>query len=149
MKFAILARGLCSNAFHQEASAFAARAGLSSILSMDLLKQALTHKSFEHGRELYNERLEFLGRHILKHLATEFVHFKYPRLPLGSLEEALNVYVGEHNLARTGRELGLGYAIRWSRIKSHTDPDGARGETAVLAKGICSLIGAIYHQKVT
>jgi dsRNA-specific ribonuclease len=136
-----ISRCMCSNnAFDQEARTFAVRIGLEKILNMDLLKQALTHKSFNHGRELYNERLEFLGKHVLKYFATEFVHFKYPRLPLSSLEEALTCYIGENRLAQIGRELGMGYVIRWSKDKPPSDPDGERG--------VCSLIGAIYHQKV-
>ena len=141
-------RGMCSHTFDEEINAFAARVGLSSTLNPELLKQALTHKSYSHGREPYNERLEFLGRQVLNYLGSEFVHFKYPKLPLDSLEEALNFYVGEPHLARLGRELGLGYAMRWTKNVAPADPDGLRGENTILAKGIYSLVGAIYHQKV-
>ena len=52
-----------------------------------LREAALTHRSyaFEHGTEVTNERLEFLGDSVLGLVVTDMAFASFPELPEGAL----------------------------------------------------------------
>ncbi|KAI9594207.1 ribonuclease III domain-containing protein [Syncephalis fuscata] len=124
---------------------FAARLGLGDI-DPQVLLQAVTHKSFAHGRVATNERLEFLGKIESNGLfVTEHLHLKYPVLPSETISDALQAYAGRTTLAIIGKEIGVARVMRW-KVASN-DPENHQGEDSVMARIVRSLIGGIYHQK--
>ncbi|ORZ33573.1 ribonuclease III domain-containing protein [Catenaria anguillulae PL171] len=122
-------------------NAFVARSGL-AFSSPDTLLQALTHKTFEHGKVPTNERLEFLGQQALGLYVTEFVHSKYPNIPADTLRDAVTAYTSNASLSLLGKSLGVQDVMRWKAIDAKKS-----NESYVVAKVTKALIGAIYHDK--
>ncbi|KAI9218117.1 ribonuclease III domain-containing protein [Blastocladiella britannica] len=122
-------------------NAFVARTGF-RLSSPDTLQQALTHRTFDHGRQPSNDRLEFLGQQALGLYVTEYVHAKYPNIPADALRDAVNAYTSPASLSILGRSLGVQDVMRW------TAHDAAKsGESHMVAKVMKALIGALYHDK--
>jgi ribonuclease-3 len=104
-----------------------------------LLKRALTHASM--GREISNERLEFLGDRVLGLVIAEKLHTLYPDDAEGILALKLNALVRSEACARAAEKAGLGdhLLLANSEIAS-----GGRKKEAILAGACEAVIAALY-----
>jgi ribonuclease III len=111
---------------------------------LDLLNQALTHKSYvheqrEHGQ--HNERLEFLGDAVLGLVISDYCYTRFTELTEGELSKLRASLVNEGNLARIARRLGLGTYLLVGRGEELT---GGRAKSSLLANTFEALLAAIY-----
>jgi ribonuclease-3 len=115
-------------------------------LDPELLRRALTHRSFayEQGGLPHNERLEFLGDSVLGVVITETLYRTYPDLPEGKLAKLRASVVNMRALADIARRIGpngLGLYLRLGRGEEVT---GGRDKASILADTVEALLGAIY-----
>ncbi len=78
---------------------------------LELLNQALTHKSYVHEQRepvQHNERLEFLGDAVLGLVISDYCYGKFAGLAEGELSRLRASLVNDGNLARIARHLELG-----------------------------------------
>lgn len=73
--------------------------------NVELLQQALTHKSF--GKSNY-ERLEFVGDSILDYIISSYLYENYPQYSEGVLSQIRAALVNQDTLASIAREIHLG-----------------------------------------
>lgn len=118
-----------------------------SFLSEELLKTALTHRSYinEHrGYALdHNERLEFLGDAVLELVVTEYLFHRYDN-PEGDLTAWRAALVRGEMLARISRGWGVEECLLMSRGEAK---DTGRAREYLLANACEAIIGAIYLDK--
>ena len=109
----------------------------------DLLKAALTHKSFasEQKTGRYNERLEFLGDSILSAIVAHKLFDLYPDEDEGRLSKRKSLLVSRPVLARWARELDLGAYLY---LGAGEDSSGGRLRPSILSNALEALIGALY-----
>jgi ribonuclease-3 len=104
----------------------------------DLLRQALTHRSFaaEH-----NERLEFIGDAVLNCAIAHLLFDRFPQLPEGDLSRMRAALVNRDTLHRHALTLGLGAAIQLGEgeVKS-----GGAARPSILADALEAVFGAIF-----
>jgi ribonuclease-3 len=121
-------------------------AALGIDLDADLLRRALTHRSFayEHGGLPHNERLEFLGDAVLGIVVTETLYRGHPDLSEGKLAKLRASVVNMRALAVVARGIGpegLGGYVLLGRGEEGT---GGRDKASILADTLEALFGAIY-----
>lgn len=130
---------------------FTTDVGIASSLPDGLARQVFTHKSFDHGRQAYNEKLSFLGRRVLYLRLTEHL-LDRPTSSPGALEgrdlSAINTtrlesLLSLESIARVAPE-GLSSLVRW-QPKDSRDRAGS-GERKVVAETVMALVGAIEIQ---
>lgn len=113
--------------------------------NLDLLEQALTHKSYAHeyagGECLDYESLEFLGDSILGFVISEFLYLNNPELREGDLSKIKSQLVSAKQLHLLSRDLGLG---RYLNLSKGEDRTGGRRKKALLADLFESLTAAVY-----
>ncbi|MEP6996602.1 MAG: ribonuclease III [Betaproteobacteria bacterium] len=104
----------------------------------DLLRQALTHRSF--GAD-HNERLEFIGDSVLNCAIALALYRRFPQIPEGELSRVRANLVNKDTLYRLARALDLGSAIRLGEgeLKS-----GGAARPSILADALEGLFGAIF-----
>ncbi len=104
---------------------------------------ALTHRSyaFEHGTEITNERLEFLGDSVLGLVVTDMAYASYPDLPEGALAKLRAAIVNMVALAQVARSLGLGDLVLLGKGE---ELSGGRDKSSILADALEAVFGAIY-----
>jgi len=104
---------------------------------------ALTHRSyaFEHGTEITNERLEFLGDSVLGLVVTDMAYASYPDLPEGALAKLRAAIVNMIALADVARSLGLGDMVLLGKGE---ELSGGRDKSSILADALEAVFGAIY-----
>ncbi len=109
----------------------------------DLLRRALTHRSYayENGGLPTNERLEFLGDSVLGLVVTDTLFREHPDLPEGQLAKLRAAVVNMRALAEVARGLELGRFIRLGRGEETT---GGRDKLSILADTLEAVIGAVY-----
>lgn len=111
----------------------------------ELLKQALTHRSFlnEHPdlKLKSNERLEFLGDAVLGFLISTMIFQKFPNLAEGDLAVIRSRIVRKDSLAKIGERLGLGQKLLLSKGE---EAGGGRKNKSLLENSVEALIGAIF-----
>jgi ribonuclease-3 len=112
--------------------------------NMQLITQALTHRSYLHqsneeGED--NERLEFLGDSVIEVAVSHLLLVRFPHMAEGGLSKARAVLVKEVTLASLARKLGLGEVLRLGRGEEET---GGREKDSILAGGIEALAAAVY-----
>ena len=116
----------------------------SKFKNKDLLKTALTHRSYLNENRSYtlphNERLEFLGDAVLELVTTEYLYNKYD-YPEGVLTNLRAALVNHRILSKVGHKIGLEEHILLSRGEAK---DTGRARDVILANAMESLIGAIY-----
>lgn len=116
-----------------------------SFQKLDLLKEALTHRSFlnEH-RDWgipHNERLEFLGDSILGFIVAEYLIKHYPQFSEGELTSLRAALVNSDSLLSVAKELKLEDYL----LVSHGEAKELKNSRSyLLANAIEALIGAFY-----
>ncbi|KAF2021152.1 hypothetical protein BU24DRAFT_416819 [Aaosphaeria arxii CBS 175.79] len=135
--------------------------GGDKVLSDEVKWLAVTHKSFDHGRRGFNDRLAFLGRRIVS-LQTSlallsspqaskvpeadnfgrkpYTHVALDGLP-GLTQEAKDSVLDKSRLAQIAQRYGLDKVTRWKPRKA--DNLQGSGQEAVLATSLYAIIGAI------
>jgi ribonuclease III len=111
---------------------------------LELLNQALTHKSYVHEHRepaQHNERLEFLGDAVLGLVISDHCFGRFAQLAEGELSKIRASLVNESNLARIARRLDLGIYLLVGRGEELT---GGRMKTSLLADTFEALLAAIY-----
>jgi ribonuclease III len=108
-----------------------------------LREAALTHRSyaFEHGTEVTNERLEFLGDSVLGLVVTDMAYAEYPELPEGALAKLRAAIVNMSALADVARSLGLGDIVL---LGKGVEQSGGRDKASILADALEAVFGAFY-----
>lgn len=110
----------------------------------DLLKHALTHKTYAFEAEIpieFNERLEFLGDSILGFVVAEQLYRGNKYFSEGELTRRRSTLVNNSFLAKRARELELGRFLLFG--KGERKQNGDRNPTN-LANALEALIGAVY-----
>jgi ribonuclease-3 len=112
----------------------------------DLLKEALTHRSYLNENPSWrlsnNERLEFLGDAVLELAVTEELFKRFPKKEEGDLTVYRAALVNTRRLREIAGELDIDKLILVSKGEAG-DLNGRGGET-VLANAVEAIIGAIY-----
>lgn len=103
-----------------------------------LLKQALTHRSFCANN---NERLEFLGDALLDLIVGESLFNQHPGADEGNLSRLRSSIVNKSALAGIGREWNLGehMLLGAGELKS-----GGRSRDSILADTVEAVVAAVY-----
>lgn len=116
-----------------------------SFKNQDLLKEALTHRSYlnEHQDWPYrhNERLEYLGDAVLELIVTEYLFAKFPEFQEGYLTGLRAALVNYQMMARVAREITLEKFMFLSKGESR---EFGKAREVILANGIEALFGAVY-----
>jgi ribonuclease-3 len=109
----------------------------------DLLRRALTHRSFayENGGIPTNERLEFLGDAVLSIVVTDHLYLSFPDLPEGTLAKLRASVVNMNALADVARSIGVG---EWLLLGRGEEYSGGRDKASILADTFEALLGAVY-----
>lgn len=104
----------------------------------DLLRRALTHRSFQKQN---NERLEFLGDSILGFIIAESLYHQFPRAPEGDLTKMRARLVRQSTLADLARKLGINdfLILGEGELKS-----GGGERDSILSDAIEAVFGAVY-----
>lgn len=121
-----------------------------SFQKIDLLKQAVVHRSFlNENRDFpldHNERLEFLGDAVLELIVTEFLYVNYPN-PEGELTNWRASLVNSVMLGELAGRLKLNDFLYLSRGESKDTTSKAR--LTILANAYEAIIGALYLDQGT
>ncbi len=109
----------------------------------DLLRTALTHRSFsnERGEKDNYERLEFLGDAVLGLVASRWLYDRSPEEPEGGLAKHKSFLVSAPVLARFGESIGLGPELR---LGVGEERSGGSTKASILADAVEALFGAVY-----
>jgi ribonuclease-3 len=112
--------------------------------NLELLNEALTHKSFSIDQNKYNphnERLEFLGDSILNFIIAESLMTQYPQEPEGFLSKKRASLVNQNTLAQIAKGLRLQDHLQFGpgEVKQ-----GSPLNPRILASALEAVIGAIY-----
>ncbi len=79
--------------------------------NIDLYKLALIHKSasfvLDDGRQINNERLEYLGDAVIEAVTSDYLYIEYPEAPEGLLTQLRSKIVSRQSLNRLAQQLGL------------------------------------------
>lgn len=112
--------------------------------NIDLLQQALTHRSYLNEHRDYkldhNERLEFLGDAVLELVVTEYLYENYPN-PEGELTNWRAALVNGEMLAKISGRMGVEEYLLMSRGEAK---DTGKARQYLLANAFESITGAIY-----
>ena len=106
---------------------------------VELLEQALTHRSFSRSRN--NERLEFLGDSVLNLVISNFIYRHFNQASEGKLSRIRASLVKQETLAGVARAIDLGELIQLGggELKS-----GGFRRDSILSDCLEALIAAIY-----
>ncbi|PPI88274.1 ribonuclease III [Candidatus Pantoea edessiphila] len=109
-----------------------------TFIDLELLKQALTHRS---ANSKHNERLEFLGDSILNYVIANVLYHKFPNINEGDMSRMRATLVRGNTLAEMARKFELGECLRLGvgELKS----GGFRRES-ILADTVEAIIGGIF-----
>jgi ribonuclease-3 len=126
-----------------DASVAALMQTLEQEVDPDLLRQAITHRSYayENGGLPTNERLEFLGDSVLGIVITERLYRDFPDEAEGQLAKLRAAVVNAHALAEVARALGLGQYLLLGKGEEST---GGDDKSSILADAMEAVIGAMY-----
>ena len=103
----------------------------------DLLRQALTHRSYGIP---HNERLEFVGDAVLNCVVALALFERFPAVPEGELSRARAHLVNKDTLAAVARRIGLGRAIRLGEGEVRS---GGAERPSILADAMEAVFGAV------
>ena len=105
----------------------------------DLLKLALTHKSFDNKSN--NERLEYLGDSILNSSISKYLYLKFPNQKEGLLTRMRSYIVKGETLTKKANELKLNQYIEISKGTANLSD---HRKFSILEGSIESIIGAVF-----
>ena len=115
------------------------------IENLELLKQALTHRSFLSENnlplDLSNERLEFLGDAILELWIRKELFQRYPEMNEGELSQMRTQLVCSACLAEIALKIDLG---KYLIISKSEESQGGKTNEKILANTFESLLAALY-----
>jgi ribonuclease III len=115
------------------------------IENLELLKQAMTHRSFLSENHLpltlSNERLEFLGDAILELWIRQELYLRYPMMDEGELSQMRTHVVNSSVLAEIAKEIGL---AKYLIISKNEENHAGRSNEKLLANAFESLLAALY-----
>ncbi len=110
-----------------------------------LLNTALTHSSYTFENKLSslmcNERLEFLGDAVLKLVASDYLHERFPTYAEGELTKIRAILISDSILAQIAEKINLS---KYLRIGYHEAKMGGRTRPSTLACAFEALLGALY-----
>ena len=106
---------------------------------IDLLKLALTHKSFDNKSN--NERLEYLGDSILNSSISKYLYLKFPNQREGLLTRMRSFIVKGETLTKKANELQLNQYIEISKGTANLSD---HRKFSILEGSIESIIGAVF-----
>lgn len=106
---------------------------------IELLTQALTHKSSKKGKN--NERLEFLGDAVLDLIIGEYLFKIFPNVSEGELSKLRASLVNEKGFEKLAIQINLGKYINLSIAEENND---GRKKASILSNAFEALIGEIY-----
>ncbi|MBN1574902.1 MAG: ribonuclease III [Chitinispirillaceae bacterium] len=113
--------------------------------SIDLLNQALTHKSAIVPEDtkglLSNERLEFLGDAVLNCLVTEYLYRRHPEKSEGQLSKIKSLVVSRKILGEVAQRIELG---RYLIFGISEEKSGGRNRLSTMSNAFEALVGAVY-----
>ncbi|MGE5540732.1 MAG: ribonuclease III [Bacillota bacterium] len=115
-----------------------------SFRNLDLLTEALTHRSYLNEHKTvgnHNERLEFLGDAVLELATTHFLFNRFPEKPEGDLTAYRAALVNTISLAESAKVIGLNDMLLLSRGEAK---DTGRARDIILANAFEAVLGAIY-----
>ena len=116
-----------------------------SFRNPDLLKEALTHRSFLNENPSWpvghNERLEFLGDAVLELAVTEGLYERFPDDDEGRLTALRSALVNYQMMAAAARAIGLEKYLLLSRGEAK---GSGKAREVILANAAEALIGAMY-----
>ena len=109
----------------------------------ELLKEALTHKSFAGERRgvKHNERLEFLGDSILGAVVADYIYNQCPHDEEGVLSKIKSNLVSRRNLYLWGKQLRLGRLMNLGHGELIT---GGRERDSIISNAVEAVLGAVY-----
>lgn len=117
---------------------------LPKINDINLLKEALTHRSFLNESKIKvssNERLEFLGDSILSFVVSTYLFKTYKEYNEGKLTNLRSLLVNTKTLAEISKECDLGSKLRLSKGEEES---GGRENQSLLADTFEAYIGALF-----
>ncbi len=122
----------------------AAQARALPIINMELLAQALTHKSLVPNAPLQsNERLEFLGDSVLGLVVNEYLCAAFPRHSEGDLARAKSLIVCKSALADAATRLDITPLMRLGPAE---EAMGGRSRASIIADAYEALVAVIYGE---
>ena len=104
----------------------------------NLLKQALTHRSFKGA---HNERLEFVGDSLLGMFVAEALYFAFPKANEGELTRMRSQIVKGQTLTAIAKEFDLS---GWLRLGPGEMKSGGFRRDSILEDAVEAIIGAVY-----
>lgn len=110
----------------------------------ELLRNALTHKSYNEGGRNHgvdNERLEFLGDSVIGLAITDAIYRRGRDLREGDLAKLRAHLVSSKTLFRVAKSLGLGGHILLGRGEEKND---GRRNAKIVSSSLEALVGALY-----
>ncbi len=111
----------------------------------ELLKQALTHKSFANEKRMaataHNERLEFLGDAVLELVVSHVLMTSYPEAPEGELSKLRAAMVNEKTLASMAKSVGIGENLYLGKGE---EIGQGREKPSLLSDAYEAVLGALY-----
>jgi ribonuclease-3 len=113
----------------------------------DLLTEAFTHPSWRNENPQYNrdyQRLEFVGDAVIDLVVARELYESRPGGDEGDLTQERAAHVKGENLARMGRELGLGDFVRLGKGEEQA---GGAERDKLLEDLFEALIGAIFLER--
>jgi ribonuclease-3 len=129
---------------HADSSEFESRIGY-TFTQRELLRRALTHKSYSHeAKELdvrHNETFEFLGDSVLGFVIGDLLFRHFPQMDEGALSKMKAFLVSAPSLAAKARELGMGEVILLGVGEEKT---GGRKKDSLLANLFEAMIAGVY-----
>jgi ribonuclease-3 len=109
------------------------------------LDTALTHSSFTFENKISslesNERLEFLGDAVLKLIASDYLHERFPDYSEGELTKIRAILISDNKLAYIANEINLS---KFLKIGYHEERLGGRIRPSTLACAFEAMLGALY-----
>ncbi len=110
----------------------------------DLLAEAFTHSSWRNENPEYTrdyQRMEFLGDAVIDLVVARELYESLPGGNEGDLTEERATHVKGENLARMGRELGLGEFVRLGKGEEQS---GGAARSGLLEDLFEAMVGAIF-----
>lgn len=113
--------------------------------NLSRLDVALTHSSYTFENKLSplesNERLEFLGDAVLKLIASEYLHERFPEYAEGELTKIRSILISDLTLAKLAHNIHLSDFLK---LGFHEEKAGGRKRSSTLACAFEAFLGAMY-----